>query len=322
MSGGAITVESPDSASRPTPHYKITPRAAAKLTPRGYGKAGLSLFDNNPEASAAIMPEVFGPRSDIKRLEIEEQVLNRPLPTVQDVDRYSSAPPITSPISKVQNITEPASVESSISRRQVSDASLPVIDQPDYYVRPDLVDLARMSEADLSAVQNFEVGRRGFGRVKFLGPVDVRGVRINDIFVFNLKSLVVYPDDSQRPPAGQGFNRACLVTLENVFPVNRGTKERIVNPRVVAKFEQKLRDRPGLQFVSYNSTSGEWSFVVQSFDGNSMDNSPPPPLQPLSTSNLSPKSPHVDVTGTLDTPQTTKGSGVMLSPPTTSTPLN
>ena len=59
--------DSPEASNRATPHYKITPRAAAKLTPRGYGRAALSLFDSS-EASAAIEPQVFGPRSEVKRL--------------------------------------------------------------------------------------------------------------------------------------------------------------------------------------------------------------------------------------------------------------
>lgn len=70
-------------------------------------------------------------------------------------------------------------------------SSLPVIDQPDYYVKPDLSELALMTEEQLAQVPFFEVGRHGYGKVKFLGVVDVRGVRINDIFIFRHKNVIV-----------------------------------------------------------------------------------------------------------------------------------
>lgn len=88
------SAESPEAGNRATPHYKITPRAAAKLTPRGYGRAALSLFDSS-EASAAIEPQVFGPRSEVKKLEIDLQLVNRPAP------QFSAAPAVTSPQTKV-----------------------------------------------------------------------------------------------------------------------------------------------------------------------------------------------------------------------------
>lgn len=88
-------------------------------------------------------------------------------------------------------------------------------------ISPDLSELARMSDAELAEVKNFVVGRRGYGRVKFVGATDVRGVRINDIFVFRHRALLVYPDDEKKPPVGKGFNRPAIVTLERVFPCER-----------------------------------------------------------------------------------------------------
>lgn len=308
LSGG-VAADSPDSASRATPHYKITPRAAAKLTPRGYGRAALSLFDS-PEAAAAIQPDAFGPRSDIKRLDIDADLLtsNRPMGSLPT----SSAPSVTSPLSKVVDLTDDRSAPIRVTK---VGSRLPVVEQSDYYIKPDLVDLSVMSDDELSHVPNFEVGRRGYGRIKFLSPVDVRGVKVNDIFVFKHKGVVVYPDDTTRPPVGQGFNVPAMITLENVFPQKRGTKERITNPHTVAKYEQKLREKQGCTFVSYNTSSGEWSFTVPSF---SIDHGQTSPLPPLERTNLtSPKSP--SFTGTLDTP-TTSAKGI-ISSPSSATPI-
>lgn len=158
-------------------------------------------------------------------------------------------------------------------------------------------------------------------------------VRINDIFVFKHRALLVYPDDDKKPAVGQGFNRPAIVTLEQVFPgacavalpsmtpqshasraVRKGTKERITKPEQVARYEQKLRVRPGLKFLSYDAHSGEWTFygepmgasragwsltafardAVESFDLEREEDSV---TQPGPTSPKSPES----VTGTLGT---------------------
>jgi hypothetical protein len=144
---------------------------------------------------------VFGPRSEVKKLEIDLQLVNRP--TAQ----FSSAPAVTSSPSKVVDLTEaaPESIitqppqqqhhhqqqQQSSFQARTNSANLPIIDQPDYYVKPDLAELSLMTDEQLSQVPFFEVGRRGYGKVKFLGVVDVRSVRINDIFIFRHKNLVV-----------------------------------------------------------------------------------------------------------------------------------
>lgn len=136
-------------------------------------------------------------------------------------------------------------------------------------------------------------------------------MRINEVFVFKHRALLVYPDDSKKPPVGQGFNRPAIVTLEKVYPVRRDTKERITKPHLVARYEQKLKDRPGLRFLSYDHQLGEWSFYVDSFDAE-REESP-----------LSPKSPIEAVSGTLDTPMSTAtGSNSLRMSPPVVTPIS
>lgn len=96
-----------------------------------------------------------------------------------------------------------------------------------------------------------------------------------------------YPDDSIKPPIGEGFNRPAMITLESVFPLKRGTKERITAPHLVAKYEQKLRERA--TFVSYNVHTGEWVFTVPHFGDKIEDESVNNTLPVLAP--MSPKSP-------------------------------
>ena len=66
--------------------------------------------------------------------------------------------------------------------------------------------------AQLSAVQNFTIGERGVGQVRFLQPVDLTKVSLNDIFdrivVFEPRLITLYPDDEfaegEKPPIGSG----------------------------------------------------------------------------------------------------------------------
>eukprot|EP01104_Vermistella_antarctica_P000146 TRINITY_DN1017_c2_g1_i2.p1 TRINITY_DN1017_c2_g1~~TRINITY_DN1017_c2_g1_i2.p1 ORF type:complete len:1064 (+),score=279.73 TRINITY_DN1017_c2_g1_i2:590-3781(+) len=55
------------------PHFKLTPRSAAKVKPRGYGRSRLSLFDGHADGQA-LSPDVFVARQNIKRLVIEPTV--------------------------------------------------------------------------------------------------------------------------------------------------------------------------------------------------------------------------------------------------------
>ncbi len=118
-----------------------------------------------------------------------------------------------------------------------------------------------------------------------------------------------------------------MITLEHVFPQKRGTKERITSPHLVAKYEQKLRDRA--TFVSYNTHTGEWVFTVPHFGDKQQQqqqhqqslndgDSALPPLAPMS-----PKSPIVGdapAAPTLDTPSTGSRAGHFSSPGTFATP--
>ena len=86
------------------------------------------------------------------------------------------------PEASAATVSTPLNQQQQQQQRAANSRLLPVIDQPDYYVKPDLSELALMTEEQLSQVPFFEVGRKGYGKVKFLGMVDVRGVRVNDIF--------------------------------------------------------------------------------------------------------------------------------------------
>jgi nuclear pore complex protein Nup98-Nup96 len=73
----------------------------------------------------------------------------------------------------------------------------------------------------------FVIGRLGYGRIEWRGAISFSDVDLGDLVRFQRKQVVVYPDETKKPPIGQGFNRPAVITLENIFPYNKETKEEI-----------------------------------------------------------------------------------------------
>ncbi|KAL0441684.1 UNVERIFIED_CONTAM: Nuclear pore complex protein [Sesamum radiatum] len=94
--------------------------------------------------------------------------------------------------------------------------SLPTVRSSDYYTKPCLSELAIrefMNPGYCSRVQDFVVGRVGYGHVKFIGETDVRCLDLDSIVKFNRCEVVVYEDDSSKPLVGEGLNKPAEVTL-------------------------------------------------------------------------------------------------------------
>ena len=105
-------------------------------------------------------------------------------------------------------------------------AALPVLPWGGgYSTLPAPAALARMTDAELSAVRGFTVARRDHGQIRWLGAVDVRGldvaraVRIGppDDAPDGDPGVDVYPDadfaPAEKPRVGELLNARALVTL-------------------------------------------------------------------------------------------------------------
>ncbi|KAG2622534.1 hypothetical protein PVAP13_3KG000032 [Panicum virgatum] len=108
---------------------------------------------------------------------------------------------------------------------------LPKLPQADYFMEPSLEELAAKERGEpgyCGQVEDFVVGRHGYGSIKFLGETDVRGLDLESIVEFNYREVIVYKDDSKKPPVGEGLNKAA-------------------------------------EFVSFDVAKGEWKFRVEHF---------------------------------------------------------
>lgn len=157
-----------------------------------------------------------------------------------------------------------------ISDAEVS-ALLPKLSKTDYYVEPSLTQLAAMAredEASLQRVSSFVVGRDGIGSVKWLDPVDVRGIDLDSIIELSRGSIEVYLDDNEKPDVGFGLNRPAEITMLKVFKTDKASGKPIKDPEVVERFARKLKKvsaEQGARFISYDGETGAWKFEVEHF---------------------------------------------------------
>ncbi|KAK1302990.1 hypothetical protein QJS10_CPB12g01286 [Acorus calamus] len=145
------------------------------------------------------------------------------------------------------------------------EASLPILRSHDYFMEPSLNELMTREITDAgycSRVQDFMVGRLGYGYIRFYGETDVRWLFLDQIVKFEKNTVSVYENEIEAPPLGQGLNKPAEVSLllRLRSPVMEGPS--------LSKFLKKLKARTeslGGTFISYAPSNGEWKFSVTHF---------------------------------------------------------
>lgn len=154
-----------------------------------------------------------------------------------------------------------------------------VLTRPGYFTVPSMDELASMVGPDGHCiVENFCVAREGYGNVYFPGRTDVAGLNLDDIVHFRRMEITVYPDDDDKPAVGEGLNRKAQVTLDKVWPINKTTREPIMDPEKLKalNYQEKLERttaRIGGRFLEYRPETGSWVFEVKHFSKYGLDES-------------------------------------------------
>ncbi|KAL2325262.1 hypothetical protein Fmac_024320 [Flemingia macrophylla] len=151
------------------------------------------------------------------------------------------------------------------------EALMPKLRRSDYYTLPRIHELAAKERAEpgfCSHVKDFVVGRQGYGSIRFLGQTDVRGLDLEALIQFNNREVIVYMDDSKKPPVGQGLNKPAEVTLLNIKCFDKKTGHQYTEGPKIEKYKEMLKRKAedqGAEFVSYDPTKGEWKIRVNHF---------------------------------------------------------
>lgn len=140
-----------------------------------------------------------------------------------------------------------------------------------YYIIPTLDDcISYLNEDGKCIVPNFTIGREGYGNVYFADAFNIAGLNLDQIVHFRHKEVVIYPDDENKPPIGEGLNRKAQITLDQVWPNDKTNHEAIKDPERLSTidFEGKLRrvcQKHNTNFLEYRPESGSWVFKVDHF---------------------------------------------------------
>lgn len=142
---------------------------------------------------------------------------------------------------------------------------------PDYYTKPEISELESKERAEpgfCSHVNDFVIGRHGYGSIKFLGETDVRRLDLESFVQFNNREVIVYMDDTKKPPVGQGLNKPAEITLLNIKCIDKRSGVEYKDGLKIDKYIEMLKRKvvaQGGEFISYDPVEGEWKFRVQHF---------------------------------------------------------
>ncbi|WOL15771.1 nuclear pore complex protein [Canna indica] len=151
------------------------------------------------------------------------------------------------------------------------EALMPKLRQDEYYTVPRIQELAAKERAEpgfCRRVKDFVVGRHGYGSIKYFGETDVRGLDLESIVQFNNREVIVYKDESKKPPLGQGLNKPAEVTLLNIKYTDKKTGQQYTEGPKAERYKEMLKlktQEQGAEFISYDPVKGEWKFKVQHF---------------------------------------------------------
>ena len=151
------------------------------------------------------------------------------------------------------------------------EALMPKLRRSDYFTEPRIQELAAKERARpgfCRHVKDFVVGRHGYGSIKFLVETDVRRLDLESLVQFNNREVIVYMDDSKKPPVGQGLNKPAEVTLLNIKCIDKKTGRQFTEGPKIERYKEMLKRKAedqGAEFVSYDPVKGEWKFKVNHF---------------------------------------------------------
>jgi len=172
-------------------------------------------------------------------------------------DRPLEAPALERPIKPkffVHAVDRPFGTEDDAQPAPAS--LLPRLKRPEYYSSPSIEMMSKMSEVKLSQIDNLEIGRYGYGSIKWPGLTDVRRLDLDKIIDIERGRLTVYPEQD-KPKIGTEVNKEAVISL-NVKTRAAPSKAAEVKDRLAAITEQL-----GGKFISYDMDM--WIFRLPHF---------------------------------------------------------
>ncbi|KAH0771368.1 hypothetical protein KY290_015349 [Solanum tuberosum] len=123
------------------------------------------------------------------------------------------------------------------------DGIMPKLQCADYYTVPPMEELLSKEKEEAGFcchVKDLVVGRHGYGSIKFLGKTDVGKLDLDSAVQFNHREVIIYMDESKKPPVGQGLNKPAKMTLLNVRCIYKSNGKEYKDGPMVNKYRDTL----------------------------------------------------------------------------------
>ena len=129
-----------------------------------------------------------------------------------------------------------------------------------YYCQPALEELLQCTDKDLATMDRFIIGRRGVGEIRFLYPVDIRGIDLGKCVEIQKGKIFLRGPESLYP--GKGLNQPAILIF-------KGGSKRLFGSKYTRRtIKSRLRDaceRAGAMLLHIDEDLGEWMVKVDSF---------------------------------------------------------
>ncbi|KAI9020650.1 nucleoporin autopeptidase-domain-containing protein [Phycomyces nitens] len=286
----AIPVNNSQTKKQPARHYPMTPRTVSRIKLRGFSFAPpVKTSATKMSSLEGISDEdilrsgAFAPFPTNRKNVFDKSIDNDTISTL--LNQTSEKPkPLFNP--DLEYLAESELKEAKEAAHKPAVTSTPIITTPaepaspalstaatiqGYYCSPNLEALQTMSEDDLKHVENFVVGRRGYGEVKFDVPVDLSKTDLHNIMgnivIISKKKLILY-SNTPTPPIGKELNVPATCKIQEVYATDKDTGNPIKDPNhpKTKSFVAKLQKQPRTTFVNYDLSSGTWTFKVENFE--------------------------------------------------------
>jgi len=116
-----------------------------------------------------------------------------------------------------------------------------------------------MPEEKLCKIDNLEIGRYGYGSIRWPGLTDVRRLDFDADVSLERGSLTLYPG-REKPEVGEGLNKEAVITL-NVRPTR--TDMKLKSADLLRERLARISEDFGGKFISYDME--KWIFRVPHF---------------------------------------------------------
>lgn len=173
----------------------------------------------------------------------------------------------TVPLETVHEVETQAKLEELFGDKNCCDTEED--DNDGYWCHPDIRELLSFSDEELVQIDNFTIGRKDCGNIRFIEPIDLNHLAkpslkenlFGRIVNFNAaeSTVEVYPDEYSeiKPNIGEGLNVRAIITLFNV--------EYDKQKYTLNEFIDLLKSFPDNEFISYDPFSKIWIFKVRHF---------------------------------------------------------